>query len=167
MPLPSSALTHADLQQFALVHSRDSSLSPQHPLQILEVPESSETFAAVRCESEVFSLLQTFLLFAAAPSTVATIVFDTPTPPLRSRRSVVLEDDKWDRAEPAIIQATRSSAVDAPAAIAANSLVTSALFTRALSACASITVAPTTSSLVTTVPVHLRSPSPTRSAFPQ
>ena len=95
LPLPSSATTHADLQQFALVHSRDSSLSPQHPLQIVEVPESSETLAAVRCETEVPSRSQTPLLSAAAPSTVATIVLDdTPSPPLRSRRSAILKDDE-------------------------------------------------------------------------
>ena len=94
LPKPSSAPTHADLQQFALVHSRDSSLSPQHPLQIVDTPKISETLAAVRCESEVPSRSQT-PLFAAAPSTVATIILDdTPTPPLRSRRSALLEDDE-------------------------------------------------------------------------
>ena len=147
LPMPSSAPTHADLQQFALVHSRDSSLS----LQIVEVPESSENLAAVRCESEVPSRLQTPPLSAAAPSTVATIVIDeTPTPPLRSRRSALLDDDEYNRVEREIMQVTRNSAVDAPAAVAANPLATSALSTRALSACASTTSAPTTSAPPTT-----------------
>ena len=75
------------------------------------------------------------------------------------------------------MQASRSSAVDAPAAVAANPLATSALSyrvlsTRALSACASTTSAsntsaPTTSAPPTTVPVRSRSPSSTRSASPQ
>ena len=82
------------------MHSSDSSLSPQHSLQIVEAPESSETLAAVRCESKVPSRAHTPPLSAAALSTVATIVLDdTPTPPLRIRRSTVLEDDEWDRAE--------------------------------------------------------------------
>ena len=168
LPKPSSAPTYANLQQFALVHSRDLSLSPQHSLQIVEAPESSETLAAVRCESEVRSHLQTPPISAAAPSTVETIVLaDTPTPPYRSRRSALLENDEWDRAERKIMQATRSSAVDDPAAVAANPLATSALLTRALSACASTTSVPTTSAPPTTVPVRSRSPSPSRSTFSQ
>ena len=168
LPIPSSAPTHADLQQFALVHSSDSSLSPQRPLQIVEAPQSAETIAAVRCESEVPSRSQTPPLSAALPSTVTTIVLDdTPTPPLRSCRSALHEDDEWDRAERAIMQATRSSAVDAPVAVGANPLAMSALSTRALSACALTTSAPTTSAQPTTVPVRSRSPSPTHSASPQ
>ena len=53
LPKPSSAPTHADLQQFALVHSSDSSLSPQRPLEIVVASESHETLAAVCCESAV------------------------------------------------------------------------------------------------------------------
>ena len=105
---------------------------------MVEAAESFETLAAVRCESEVPSRSQTPLLSASAPSTVATIVLDDkPTPPLRSGRSALLEDDEWDRAEREIMQVTRSSAVDAPAAVAANPLATSAHSTRARSACAS------------------------------
>ena len=85
LPKPSSAPTHDDLQQFALVHSSDSSLSPQRPLQILETSKSPDILAALRCEIAVPSRSQTFPLSAAAPSTVATIVLDdTPTPALRS-----------------------------------------------------------------------------------
>ena len=83
LPKLSSAATHVDLQQFALLLSCDSSLSPQHPLQIVEAPENSETLAAVRCESGVSSRSQTPPLSAAVPSTVAAIVLDdTPTTPL-------------------------------------------------------------------------------------
>ena len=53
LPKPSSAPTHADLQEFALVHSSDSSLAPQRPLQIVEASESPETLAALSCKSAV------------------------------------------------------------------------------------------------------------------
>ena len=80
LPKLSSAPTQVYLQQFALVHSPDSSLSPQRPLQIVEASESPETLAAVRCESAVPSRSQTFPLSASVPSTVATIVLDdSPT----------------------------------------------------------------------------------------
>lgn len=84
---PPSASTHVYLQQYAIVHSRDSSQSPQRPLIIVGAPENSKTFVAVHFKSALFLRAQTVLLSAAAPITVTTIVLiGTLTIPQRSRR---------------------------------------------------------------------------------
>lgn len=50
LPESSIALTHVDLQQFARIHSSESLLSPQRPLQIVEAFTSYEAVTAARSE---------------------------------------------------------------------------------------------------------------------
>ena len=77
----SSSSTHANLKQFALTPSRDSSESLHRPLQIVEPTSSSEPPAAVQPSRASTPSVEPFAPPAATSSTNPLIVLDDDTPP--------------------------------------------------------------------------------------